>query len=94
MLWRAWLAPSPSPPSPLGSERGEGGELLKGHVLPGNSKRGVHWRAYLAGKSGVSFWRTKVAGPRGRVNLAGPEGRVNLVDQSGGSNWQVHLAGL
>ena len=95
MLWRAWLAPSPSPPSPLGSERGEGGELLKGHVLPGNCERGggLHWRVYLAGINGDSIGRTKVA-----TLFGGPKWRLFLADQNvagllGSSMWGLWRAG-
>jgi hypothetical protein len=45
MLWRARLAPTPSPPSPPSHRVGAGGEgggggLLMGRVLPGNSEQG------------------------------------------------------
>jgi hypothetical protein len=67
MLWRAWLAPTPSSSllSCTETGRGGGGELLMGRVLPGSSERGggggLHWRVYLAGINGDSFWWTKVA---------------------------------
>ncbi len=85
MLWRAWLAPTPSPSllrcTETGRGGGGGGELLMGRVLPGNSERGgLHWRVYLAGINGDSIGR--------------PKWRLFLVDQSGDSFWRTKMAGL
>ncbi len=67
-VWDALAGPAGPHPLPLSSPlhgdgavgRGGGG-LLMGHVLPGNSERGLHWRVYLAGINGDSIRRTIVA---------------------------------
>jgi hypothetical protein len=91
-------------PLPLSSPLHREGELLMGHVLPGNCERGggLHWRVYLAGINGDSIGRTKVAtrfgGPKWQLFLAdqngGPFGQFNLGTPEGGSIWLVYSAGF
>jgi hypothetical protein len=103
MLWRAWLAPTPSPSllrcTETGRGGGGGGELLMGRVLPGNSERGGvtlaglfgwhKWRLNWADQSGDSFWWTKV------VTLSGgPKWRAFWAVQFGDSGGRVNLASL
>jgi hypothetical protein len=101
MLWRAWLAPTPSPSLLRCTETGwgGGGELLMGRVLPGNSERGgvtlaglfgwQKWRLNWADQSGDSFWWTKV------VTLSGgPKWRAFWAVQFGDSGGRVNLASL
>jgi hypothetical protein len=82
---------------------GRGGELLMGHVLPGNSELGgysddLNGRTKVAFHSGVSTWRLKWADQSGvsfwRLKMAtqmgGPKWRFIL----GEPIWQVLLAGF
>lgn len=87
-VWDALAGLAGPHPLPLSSPLHRDGELLMGHVLPGNCERGggLHWRVYLAGINGDSIGRTKVA-----TLFGGPKWRLFLADQNGGPFGQFNL---
>jgi hypothetical protein len=83
MLWRAWLAPTPSP-------------LLLHHEEPGWGGRGgafngpcPAWEFRVGGYSGDSNGRIKV-----ELHSGNPMWRLKWADQSGASFWRPNVATL